>query len=114
MAVVVHSANIHNNKSASCVLSELKDRFSRLVKIVAYGGYRGELVENARKAFGCIIEIVLRKNDSLKFQILPQRWIIKRTFACFESYRRLVHILILHLIRYWSNSLLICPTVHLP
>jgi putative transposase len=89
LAVVVHSANIHDSKSVPFVLSELKYRFSRLVKIIADGGYRGELVENTKKTFGWLLEIVLRKDDSPKFQVLPQRWIVERTFAWFESYRRL-------------------------
>ena len=89
LAVVVHSANIHDSKSAPFVFSELKYRFSRLVKIIADGAYRGELVENTKKTFGWILEIVLRKDDSPKFKVIPQRWIVERTFAWFESYRRL-------------------------
>ncbi|MDO9154502.1 MAG: transposase, partial [Paludibacter sp.] len=30
-----------------------------------------------------------RKDDSPKFQVIPQRWVVERTFAWFESYRRL-------------------------
>jgi putative transposase len=89
LAVGVHAANIHDSKGASFVLSELRFWFSRLVKIIADGGYRGELVENTKKAFGWVLEIVLRKDDSPKFQVIPQRWVVERTFAWFESYRRL-------------------------
>jgi putative transposase len=89
MAVVVHAANIHDSKAAPFVFSELKFRFSRLVKIIADGGYRCEWVENTKKAFGWILEVVLRKDDSPKFQVIPKRWIVERTFAWFESYRRL-------------------------
>ena len=89
LAVVVHAANVHDSKGAPLVFYELRCRFSRLVKIIADGGYRGELVENTKRAFGWILEIVLRKDDSTKFQALPQRWIVERTFAWFESYRRL-------------------------
>jgi len=89
MAVVVHAANIHDSKGAPFVFSELKFRFHRLVKIIADGGYRGELIENTKKSFGWILEIVLRKEDSPKFQVIPQRWVVERTFAWFESYRRL-------------------------
>jgi putative transposase len=49
MAVLVHAANIHDSKAAPFVFSELKFRFSRLVKIIADGGYQGELVENTKK-----------------------------------------------------------------
>jgi len=89
LAVSVHAANVHDSKGAPFVLAELRYRFSRLVKIIADGGYRGELIENTRKTFGWVLDVVLRKDDSKKFQIIPQRWVVERTFAWFESYRRL-------------------------
>ena len=89
LAVVVHAANEHDSKGACDVIALLKGRFSRLVKIVADGGYRGELIEKTKKAFNWILEIVLRSDDSSKFSVIPKRWVVERTFAWFESYRRL-------------------------
>lgn len=89
MCVVVHAANIHDSKSAQMVISELRGRFSRLVKIIADGGYRGELIDNIKHAFGWIVEIVMCSDSDKKFEVLPKRWIVERTFAWFESYRRL-------------------------
>jgi len=89
LAVVVHAANEHDSKSATKVLQLLKDRFNRLIKIIADGGYRGELIENTKTSFGLILEVILRKDDSPKFQVIPKRWVVERTFAWFESYRRL-------------------------
>jgi putative transposase len=89
LAVVVHAANEHDSKGAFDVIALLRGRFSRLIKIVADGGYRGELIEKTKNAFGWILEIVLRKDDSPKFAVIPKRWVVERTFAWFESYRRL-------------------------
>jgi len=89
LAVVVHAANEYDSKSAPKVMAELRGRFPRLVKIIADGGYRGELIENTRKTFGWILEVVLRKDSSKKFEVIPQRWVVERTFSWFESYRRL-------------------------
>lgn len=89
LVVVVHAANIHDSKSAQRVISELRGRFNRLVKIIADGGYRGELINNIKQAFGWVVEVVLRSDSSEKFEVLPKRWIVERTFAWFESYRRL-------------------------
>lgn len=89
LAVVVHAANEHDSKSAPMVIEELRGRFARLVKIIADGGYRGELIENTRKIYGWIVEVVLRSDTTTKFEVLPKRWIVERTFAWFESYRRL-------------------------
>lgn len=89
LAVVVHAANEYDSKSAPMVIAELIGRFSRLVKIIADGGYRGELIENTRKMFGWMVEVVIRSDTSSKFEVLPKRWIVERTFTWFESYRRL-------------------------
>ena len=89
LAVVVHAANVHDSKGASNVIASLKGRFERLVKIVDDGGYRGELIEKTKATFGWILEIVLRSDHSSKFTVIPKRWVVERTFAWFESYRRL-------------------------
>ena len=41
LAVVVHPANVHDSKGASDVITLLRGRFSRLIKIIVDGGYRG-------------------------------------------------------------------------
>jgi putative transposase len=89
LAVVVHAANVHDSKGATDVIAMLKGRFERLVKILADGGYRGELIEKTKTAFGWILEIVLRSDHSSQFVVIPKRWVMERTFAWFESYRRL-------------------------
>jgi len=89
LAVVVHAANEHDSKAAFNVIALLKGRFARLIKIIADGGYRGELIELTKKTFGWILEIILRSDDTSKFQVLPKRWVVERTFSWFESYRRL-------------------------
>ena len=89
LAVVVHGANVHDSKGATDVITLLKGRFVRLVKIIADGGYRGELIDKTKIAFGWLLEIVLRTDNSAKFVVIPKRWVVERTFAWFESYRRL-------------------------
>lgn len=89
LTVIVHAANEHDSKGAFEVITSLKGRFGRLVKIVADGGYRGELIEKTKIAFNWILEIVMRSDDSSKFTVIPKRWVVERTFAWFESYRRL-------------------------
>lgn len=90
LVVVIHAANIHDSKGAMEVIGNLKGRCPRLRKIIADRGYRGELIENVREAFGWILEVVLRPNTAArKFTVLPKRWIVERTFSWFESFRRL-------------------------
>lgn len=85
LSVVVHPANVHDSKCASDVITSLKGRFSRLIKIIADCGYRGILIENTKTIFGWILEVILRKDDSRKFAVIPKRWVVERTFAWFES-----------------------------
>mgnify|MGYP001397562426 CR=1 FL=1 len=88
LVVVVHAANIHDSKAALSVIEALKYRFPRLIKILADAGYRGELKDKVKLSYGWILEIVMRC-ETKKFEVLPQRWIVERTFSWFESYRRL-------------------------
>jgi putative transposase len=89
LVVVVHPANVHDSKAAQEVLSRLRGRFNRLSKIFADGGYRGELVDNVKRIFGWVLDIVLRSDHEKAFVVLPKRWVVERTFSWFESYRRL-------------------------
>jgi len=81
LAVVVHAANEHDSKAAQNVINQLRGRFCRMVKIIADGGYRGELIENTKKLFGWVLEIVLRSDSSQGFQVLP-----KRSYVCIQSF----------------------------
>jgi putative transposase len=89
LKVVIHAANVHDSKAAFSVIKSLRGKFPRLSKIIADGGYRGELSEQVRKAFGWILEVILRAEQTKKFVVLPKKWIVERTFSWFESYRRL-------------------------
>ena len=67
LTVAVNAANIHESQTAMEVISSLKYRFARMVKIVSDGGYRGELIEKVKMALNWNLEIVLRKDCSSKF-----------------------------------------------
>ncbi len=90
LAVKVHAANRHDSKAAMEVLRQLKGEFQRMKKIYAEGGYRGELKDVVKKELKCTLKITLRKDSSSKaFRPLPKRWVVERTFAWFEAFRRL-------------------------
>ena len=64
LAVFVHAANIHDSKAGIDIITMLKGRFSRLNKIVADGGYRGELIET-------VIPIVFQSELPRNIEIIP-------------------------------------------
>jgi putative transposase len=58
-------------------------------KIFADGGYQGELGQWLKKKLKLDMEIV-KRNESDKWEVLPKRWIVERTFAWLMNFRRLV------------------------
>ena len=74
---------------AKAVLKRLLGRFPRLRLIWADGGYRGKLVEWAKRLGQWTLEIIKRNDDVTGFSVLPKRWIVERTFAWLGRYRRL-------------------------
>ena len=89
MAVKIHAANIHDSVGAVDPITQLRFVFPRLKRIIADGGYRGKLAEFV-KNLGWELSVVLRPDESSKkFQVLPLRWIVERTFSWIENYRRM-------------------------
>lgn len=86
---VVHPADLQDRDGAKLVLEGIKDRFPRLQKIWADGGYAGKLVDWAKEVGQWVLEIVKRLDTAVGFEVLPYRWIVERTFAWLGRFRRL-------------------------
>lgn len=88
----IHAANIHDRKGAKQVfekLYEIRHDHALLQKIFADGGYQGELGDWLKKKLKLDMEIV-KRSESDKWEVLPKRWIVERTFAWLMNFRRLV------------------------
>jgi putative transposase len=88
----VTAANVQDVHAGKKVLQELYQRphlLPRLQKIIADGGYRGELEEWVQQQLHVVLEIVLKLGDKNGFQVLPKRWVIERTNAWISRQRRL-------------------------
>ena len=60
-----------------------------LKKLLADGGYTGENFANEIKRIsGAEVEVV-KRNELHTFAVLPKRWIVERSFAWLDKYRRL-------------------------
>ena len=83
----------------SCVLSgmpgqarhaskrTIKNKWAK--KLLADGGYTGENFANEIKRIsGAEVEVV-KRNELHTFAVLPKRWIVERSFAWLDKYRRL-------------------------
>ena len=83
-------ADIQDRDGAKTVFQKINGIFIRLVLIWAEGGYGGKLIEWVNSFFkSCGLEIVRRCDDVKGFKILPNRWIVERTFGWLGRYGRL-------------------------
>ena len=55
-----------------------------LVKIIADGGYTGELAMWAMQLTGWVLEIVSKVAGTTGFNVIPKRWIVER-LLCFST-----------------------------
>jgi putative transposase len=81
--------DVHAGKQVLSALAQKPELLTRLEKIFADGGYRGELVDWAQHNLHIVLEIVLKLEGQKGFQVLPKRWVIERTFAWISRNRRL-------------------------
>ena len=90
LSVVVHAANEYDGKKAFDVIKTLKFRFDRMTKIFADGGYRGdELAQRLKNELYYDLEITLRNDTETEFKPLPKRWVVERSLAWMNGFRRL-------------------------
>ena len=58
-------------------------------KILVDGGYRGTtFADFVKTVYGAEVEVV-KRNEIHKFEVLPKRWIVERSFGWLEKNRRL-------------------------
>lgn len=89
ISCLVHPANIADSTGARLVFKNLHENIYGMRAIFADGGYRGELIGYVKKKFGYTLIITPRIDDTKNKGVSPKRWIVERTIAWMESYRRL-------------------------
>jgi putative transposase len=81
--------DVHAGKQLFSAVAQKPELLTRLEKIFADGGYRGELEDWVQENLQVVLEIVLKLEGQKGFQVLPKRWVIERTFAWITRNRRL-------------------------
>lgn len=88
LAVVVTEANLAERLGGVAVVMEVPDIAKNLHLLWVDAGYQGEnFARVIQQLCGAHVEVVKRSGHD--FQVLPKRWIVERTFAWLNQYRRL-------------------------
>lgn len=84
----VTAANLNDREGLLGILTESQLKFPRLQKIWADAGYAGgamrDVVQLDHK-----IDLEISKRPQQRFEIVPRRWVVERTIAWINKYRRL-------------------------
>jgi len=81
--------DVHAGKQLFSAVAQKPELLTRLEKIFADGGYRGDLEVWVHQHLHAVLEIVLKLEGQKGFQVLPKRWVVERTFAWLTRNRRL-------------------------
>jgi putative transposase len=89
LVVVVTNASVQDANSASIIGSRVQGKLPRVRTLLADQGYKKQFIGWFLVHFHWIVEVVRRNPDIKGFEVLPKRWIVERTFAWMNGYRRL-------------------------
>ena len=90
--VLVLPASVPERAGAKKLFGEMEGQWmsAHLSTIIADAGFEGEAwQEQMYQQFGLEVEIVKRSDEAEGFELLPQRWIVERSFGWMNYYRRL-------------------------
>lgn len=88
-AIQVTTANITDRESAIQMCERHTKALDRMTNILCDVGYTGaSFTQSIKETIDCSVEII-KRSELHKFVVLPKRWIVERTFAWLENYRRL-------------------------
>ena len=88
-AIAVTTADVTDRKGALLALGRCADNLQAVQSILADGGYVGQPFAHAVEALlGAQVQIA-KRSELHTFAVMPQRWVVERSFAWIEKCRRL-------------------------
>ena len=85
--VQVHAANISDTKAACDVFERTAEKHPSIEAYSGDAGYRGTAVTFVKEALNRTLHISMKIKDG--WAVLPKRWVVERTFAWLNNFRRL-------------------------
>lgn len=90
LEVVVHAANISDTAGGQQVVEKLSATLRDHLQLIwADAGYKAGLITWLREQCAILLDIVKRPEGQRGFSVLPRRWVVERTLAWLNRYRRL-------------------------
>ncbi len=89
LVVVVTAASVQDRDGAKLVFQRLSGSCKKLRKVWVDGSYRGALIDWVMTACRIVLTPVVHFEKQKGFKLLPKRWVVERTFAWLNQYRRL-------------------------
>ena len=88
-ALAVATANVTDRQGALDAIGQDTAKLSSVSVFLADGGYTGQAFADAVKTLtGASVQIA-KRNGLHTFAVIPQRWVVERSFAWLEKCRRL-------------------------
>lgn len=88
-AICVTTAEATDRTGALEAFTLHKKSLSKVVKVLADGGYTGKpFATSTQNIHGASVDIA-KRNELHTFAVIPQGWVVKRSFAWLEKCRRL-------------------------
>lgn len=88
-AIHITTANVTDRSGAIIMLNKVQERLAKVTNILVDGGYSGEKFANQIQVLLGAKVVVAKRNELHKFAVIPQRWVVERSFAWLEKCRRL-------------------------
>ena len=90
-AIAVTTAEVTDRKGALQAFRRCKARLGQVQSVLADSGYVGRpFAEGVQEILGKHVTVQIAKRSELHtFKVMPQRWVVERSFAWLEKNRRL-------------------------
>lgn len=89
LCVEVTSANVHDSKAAYPLIARLAAGYNSIVSIKADNGYKGKLPEVVKNVFSIDMQCIKSNYGTSGFIPPEGRWVVERTIAWLDNFRRL-------------------------
>lgn len=88
-AIEVTTAKVTDRVGALQAITRCAANLTQITRVLADGGYCGQpFATPISETLGATVQIA-KRNERQSFKVIPQRWLVERSFAWLEKCRRL-------------------------